>query len=203
MKYFEVEFWKDYIDENGKVDGGITDYSICIKGLRKPSVVEAELFCAKDIEALGYKGVTRVTELTEKEVHNFYDDENIDKWPIFGEKENKEMKDEKRIIDKAITFTKELINFKDVTFETEGITPINGKLNIKLNIYKGTNNLGCFYGLTGITLRGVDTEMPETGVDERTEYREQSTAIYDLTGRKVENPTKGIYIIDSKKTLIK
>ena len=92
---------------------------------------------------------------------------------------------------------------KDVIFETEGITPINGKLNIKLNIYKGTNNLGCFYGLTGITLKGVSTNLPETGVDERTENREQGTAIYDLTGRKVENPTKGIYIIDSKKTLIK
>ncbi len=92
---------------------------------------------------------------------------------------------------------------KDVTFETEGIQPANGKLNIKLNIYKGTNNLGCFYGLTSITLRGVDSEMPETGVDEITDNREQSTAIYDLTGRKVEKPTKGIYIIDSKKTLIK
>ena len=28
-------------------------------------------------------------------------------------------------------------------------------------------------------------------------------AIYDLQGRKIENPTKGIYIIDGKKTLVK
>lgn len=92
---------------------------------------------------------------------------------------------------------------KDVTFETEGIMPSNGKLNIKLNIYKGTNNLGCFYGLTGITLRGVDTEMPGTAVGEITKNRVQSTAIYDLQGRKVVVPTKGIYIIDGKTVLRK
>ena len=29
------------------------------------------------------------------------------------------------------------------------------------------------------------------------------TGVYDLQGRKVENPSKGIYIINGKKTLIK
>ena len=43
-----------------------------------------------------------------------------------------------------------------------------------------------------------------TGVDEITENRVQSTVIYDLTGRKVENITApGIYIVGGKKVLVK
>ena len=42
-----------------------------------------------------------------------------------------------------------------------------------------------------------------TGVDQITENREQSTVIYDLTGRRVENPSNGIYIINGVKTLVK
>ena len=43
----------------------------------------------------------------------------------------------------------------------------------------------------------------ETGVIEVKEQRAKSKAIYDLQGRKVDNPTKGIYIINGKKILIK
>ena len=85
MKFYEVELWRDYVDENGKIDGGITDYSMCIKGLRKPSVVEAELFCAKDIEALGYKGVTRVTEISKRDAYEEFEMENKENYPVFGE----------------------------------------------------------------------------------------------------------------------
>ena len=43
-----------------------------------------------------------------------------------------------------------------------------------------------------------------TGVDEITENRVQSTVIYDLTGRRVENVTApGIYIVGGKKVLVK
>ncbi|MBR4065649.1 MAG: hypothetical protein IKJ97_02750 [Bacteroidaceae bacterium] len=43
-----------------------------------------------------------------------------------------------------------------------------------------------------------------TGIDEITENREQSTAIYDLTGRCVESiSAPGIYIINGKKVLVK
>ena len=43
-----------------------------------------------------------------------------------------------------------------------------------------------------------------TGIDQITEYRVQSTAIYDLTGRRVEEVTApGIYIINGVKTLVK
>ncbi|MBR3917084.1 MAG: hypothetical protein IKJ49_08100 [Bacteroidaceae bacterium] len=43
-----------------------------------------------------------------------------------------------------------------------------------------------------------------TGIDEITDNREQSTAIYDLTGRRVENITaSGIYVVGGKKVLVK
>ncbi|MBE6297899.1 MAG: hypothetical protein E7088_05370 [Bacteroidales bacterium] len=89
---------------------------------------------------------------------------------------------------------------KDITFETEGIMPVDGRLNIKLNIYKGTNNLGCFYGLTGITLRGVSSKMPETGITTIV-IAPNETKIYDLSGRECTTPKNGIYIINGKKYL--
>ena len=43
-----------------------------------------------------------------------------------------------------------------------------------------------------------------TGIDEITENRVQSTVIYDLTGRRVEEITEpGIYIVNGKKVLVK
>lgn len=43
-----------------------------------------------------------------------------------------------------------------------------------------------------------------TGVDQITDNREQSTAIYDLTGRRVEAITApGIYVVNGKKVLVK
>ncbi len=43
----------------------------------------------------------------------------------------------------------------------------------------------------------------QTAIEEITDNRVQSTDIYDLQGRKVEKPSKGIYIIDGKKVLVK
>ncbi len=42
-----------------------------------------------------------------------------------------------------------------------------------------------------------------TGIEEITDNRVESTEIYDLQGRKVEVPNKGLYIINGKKVLIK
>ena len=42
-----------------------------------------------------------------------------------------------------------------------------------------------------------------TGIDDVEDENREMKAIYDLTGRKVENPTKGIYIINGKKVLVK
>ena len=50
-----------------------------------------------------------------------------------------------------------------------------------------------------------ETAGGETGIDciESTDNRQQTTGIYDLQGRRVENPTKGIYIKTGKKIIIK
>ena len=53
----------------------------------------------------------------------------------------------------------------------------------------------------------IQADDTETGIDEIFDEVKGETGkikgVYDLTGRKVEIPTKGIYIIDGKKTLIK
>ena len=43
----------------------------------------------------------------------------------------------------------------------------------------------------------------ETGVEEVKAESGKVKGVYDLQGRKVENPSKGIYIIDGKKMFIK
>jgi hypothetical protein len=43
----------------------------------------------------------------------------------------------------------------------------------------------------------------ETGIEEVKSESGKMKTIYDLQGRKVENPSKGIYIIDGKKVFIK
>ena len=49
---------------------------------------------------------------------------------------------------------------KTIAFENLEVTA-QGTLTIKLTIYKGTSNNGCFYGLTKITLTHPETESPE------------------------------------------
>ena len=49
----------------------------------------------------------------------------------------------------------------------------------------------------------IDAIDVETGVDEVKAENGNVKAIYDLQGRKVDTPSKGIYIIDGKKVLIK
>ena len=57
----------------------------------------------------------------------------------------------------------------------------------------------CTYILNDPT--GIDEVKGEPTVD--ASQSGEVKAIYDLTGRKVEGPTKGIYIIDGKKVLVK
>ena len=57
----------------------------------------------------------------------------------------------------------------------------------------------CTYILNDPT--GIDEVKDEPTVDAN--QSGEVKAIYDLTGRKVEGPTKGIYIIDGKKVLVK
>lgn len=103
-KYYEVELWKTFEGDR------ITDYSLCIQGLRKPTPEEAENLLKGDIKACGYEGVTRVNEITEEEAYTDFNMEHIINPLVFGLNGYSE---EKRIIDKAVTLTKELINLLD------------------------------------------------------------------------------------------
>ncbi len=49
----------------------------------------------------------------------------------------------------------------------------------------------------------IDAVDFETGIGGITDNRVRSTGVYDLQGRKVGNPNKGMYIIDGKKVLVK
>jgi hypothetical protein len=42
-----------------------------------------------------------------------------------------------------------------------------------------------------------------TGIISTTDYTDKASAIYDLQGRKVENPKKGLYIHGGRKVIIK
>ena len=42
-----------------------------------------------------------------------------------------------------------------------------------------------------------------TGIEEITEPTQECNAVYDLQGRKVVVPSKGLYIVNGKKTLVK
>lgn len=89
---------------------------------------------------------------------------------------------------------------KNIDFELGGISPSSGKLVLELQLYKGTDNNGCFYGLTGIVLKGNfdgTTAVCCIADDART------GKVYDLAGRRVANPEKGIYIVDGVKMVVK
>lgn len=89
---------------------------------------------------------------------------------------------------------------KNVDFLLDGISPSNGKIVLRLQLYKGTNNNGCFYGLTGIVLKGSLGEV--TSVKDIAASVQQGN-VYDLTGRRVLSPEKGIYIVDGVKKVVK
>ena len=46
-------------------------------------------------------------------------------------------------------------------------------------------------------------EMDFTGIDEMESQVSDENVYYDLSGRRVENPTRGIYIVNGKKVFIK
>ena len=51
----------------------------------------------------------------------------------------------------------------------------------------------------------TDNESTQTGIGhtEITDITEKADAIYDLQGRRVENPKKGLYIVNGRKVVIK
>ncbi len=54
-----------------------------------------------------------------------------------------------------------------------------------------------------LKLYGVEVVQGETGINPYPTLPEGETVYYDLSGRRVEHPTKGIYIINGKKVVIK
>lgn len=58
------------------------EYSIAIKAEHEPTFEEAEEFIKDDLKRLGYDGVYGITPITEYEVHQFFDDSNIDNWNV-------------------------------------------------------------------------------------------------------------------------
>ncbi len=92
-------------------------------------------------------------------------------------------------------------------------------LNKKTSAYDGTNPIG-FYGLKGNLITGNKAFMildvagaanvmivtPETyadGISEAQVETVNNAVIYDLQGRQVANPVKGIYVVNGKKVVIK
>ena len=47
-----------------------------------------------------------------------------------------------------------------------------------------------------------ENEGDETNIENSVLEAQGSQLIYDLQGRRVENPTKGIYIVDGKKVIL-
>lgn len=76
IKYYEVEF--------GKREDETDVFSMCIVGVRKPTIEEAEKFLASDLEMMGYDHVNEVIEIDFEEAHNFFDMERENNFPVFG-----------------------------------------------------------------------------------------------------------------------
>lgn len=83
IKYYEVEISKkDKRSESGRRN----ETSMCILGIRKPTITEAEKFLADDIIRV-YKcdHVDAVREITQAEAYSAYCMDDIeDRLPVFG-----------------------------------------------------------------------------------------------------------------------
>ena len=50
---------------------------------------------------------------------------------------------------------------------------------------------------------GDDEDEETTGIDNSQTTIGNSQVVYDLQGRRVDNPTKGVYIVNGKKVILK
>ena len=81
-KYYEVEMSQhDTRAKNGKRN----ETSMCIIGVREPSIKEAERFLIDDIIRV-YKctNVDKVQEISKEEAYSSFDMENENNFPVFG-----------------------------------------------------------------------------------------------------------------------
>ena len=78
-KYFEAYFHN--VDEKAA-----DELSICGRGVRVPTVEEANAFYKTDVK--GYAEGCEITEVIEcsfDDAYRFYDTSGIDNWPVFGQ----------------------------------------------------------------------------------------------------------------------
>lgn len=64
--------------------------------------------------------------------------------------------------------------------------------------YAATNGWSEFYNIVEMEFTGIDEV-----VDEVKGENSKVKDVYDLSGRKITDPTKGIYIVNGKKVLLK
>jgi hypothetical protein len=70
VNYYEIDFGHEW--------------SMVIKGIRKPTIEEAEEFCKNDVEKTGWHVIAVGDAETYDEVAPFFDMSNDDKFPVFG-----------------------------------------------------------------------------------------------------------------------
>ena len=84
---------------------------------------------------------------------------------------------------------------KTIAFENLEVTA-QGTLTIKLTIYKGTSNNGCFYGLTKITLTHPETESPEIPEEPETPIEHPTAFTFSqVTASDLMAKTEPTYIV--------
>ena len=76
MKYYEIEI--------GNTPDDCNNYWMCIKGVRKPTIEEANIFIASDCAR--YNGTVQgVFEISFDYAKDCYDFSREEIWPVFGE----------------------------------------------------------------------------------------------------------------------
>ena len=91
LKYYEIVFGNRAADEGMIADGLDVSLvenhpdSICILAIGKPTIKQAERFCAADMKLNGWDYVFSVTEISAQEAHDCFDMGNEDKCPVFRE----------------------------------------------------------------------------------------------------------------------
>ncbi|HIW40877.1 MAG TPA: hypothetical protein H9743_01790 [Candidatus Mediterraneibacter vanvlietii] len=63
--------------------GDNNNFWMCVHGVRKPTLAEAELFFAEDVKHNGGK-VLAVNQISAEEAKAFYDLSRECEWPVFG-----------------------------------------------------------------------------------------------------------------------
>ena len=71
-----------------------------------------------------------------------------------------------------------------------------------ISVWGRGNGSGRWESFTNFRLTRISTKQTSIGSVEAADNSE-NTIIYDLFGRRVENPTPGFYIVNGKKTVIR